>query len=368
MCDREVPAALGYRLPAEWEPHAATWLAWPHNCQTWPGGFDRIPEAWAELVRTIAPCEPVHVLAGGEDVMAEARAMVGRLANVTLHDISTNDAWVRDYGPTFLAGPPGAPPAVVDWNYNAWGGKYPPFDLDNLAPERIAEATGRRRFSPGIVLEGGAIDANGRGTVLAAEQSLVDDRRNPRLSAAEAERYLADYLAVERVLWLRGRIAGDDTDGHVDQLARFVGPSTVVAAREEDPADENHAVLEANYARLEAVADQAGRPLEVVALPMPRPVCHDGIRLPASYVNFYVANGLVVVPQFGDPADGRACEVLARLFAGRRVCGLPAADLVRGRGAYHCITQQEPVPVTAPRTLPPPRSSRTDRHPRRSRA
>jgi len=275
--------------------------------------------------------------------MAEARAMLGPLANVTLHDIATNDAWIRDYGPTFLAGPPHAPGAVVDWAYNAWGGKYPPFDLDCLAGERIAEAAGRRRFSPGMVLEGGAIDTNGRGTILAAATCLLNPNRNPQLSAGEVERYLADYLAGEHVVWLEAGIAGDDTDGHVDQFARFVGPSTVVAASEEDPTDENYAALEANYARLTRTTDQAGRPLEVVALPMPRPVCHAGTRLPASYVNFYLANGLVVVPQFGDPADGRACEILSRLFPDRRVYGLPAADLVGGLGAYHCITQQEPA-------------------------
>ena len=343
MCDHELPARLGYRMPAEWEPHAATWLAWPHNVETWPGTFGPIPAVWAELVRTIAPFEPVRILAGGEELMREARATVGHLANVTLYDIPTNDAWIRDYGPTFLAGPPDAPPAVVDWGYNAWGGKYPPFDLDNLAAERIAESTGRRRFSPGIVFEGGAIDVNGRGTVLAARPCLLHENRNPQLSAKALERYLADYLGAEHVLWLEAGMAGDDTDGHVDQLARFVGPSTVVAAREEDPADENHAVLEANYERLTRMTDQDGRPLEVVPLPMPRPVYHADTRLPASYANFSIANRLVVVPQFSDPADGRACEILSRLFPKRRVCGLPAADLAWGLGTYHCVTQQEPA-------------------------
>ena len=343
MPDSKTPASLGYRLPAEWEPHAATWLAWPHNRHTWPGKLEHIPPVWAELARTLARAEPVHILAGQGDVMQEARAMVGRLPNVTLHQIPTNDAWIRDHGPTFLAGPSDVPPALVDWQYNAWGGKYPPFELDNLVPKRIAEATGRRRFKPGIVLEGGAVDANGRGTILAAEGCLTNANRNPGLSKDEIERYLADYLGARHVVWLRGGIAGDDTDGHVDQLARFVGPTTVVAAVEKSPADENYAVLKANHQRLENATDQDGRSLEVIALPMPQPIHHGRQRLPASYVNFYIANGLVVVPQFEDPADREAMEILAAAFPNREVCGLPAVDLVCGLGAYHCITLDEPA-------------------------
>ena len=343
MSHSQTPASLGYRLPAEWEPHAATWLAWPHNRETWPGRFDAIPPLWAELARTLCRFEPVHVLAGGEDAMREARAMVGDLAGVTLHDVATNDAWIRDHGPTFLAGPPHLPPALVDWHYNAWGGKYPPFDLDNDVPRRIAAATGRRRFDPGIVLEGGAIDANGRGTILAAEDCLTDTNRNPGRSRREIEQYLADYLGARHVVWLRGGIAGDDTDGHVDQLARFVGPTTVVAAREKRAADENYAVLRADYERLESAVDQDGRPLEVIALPMPQPIHCQGQRLPAGYANFYVANGLVVVPQFDDPADREAMDVLAKVFPDREVRGLPAVDLAWGLGAYHCVTMQEPA-------------------------
>lgn len=343
MPDSNTPASLGYRLPAEWEAHAATWLAWPHNRDTWPGKIERIPSVWAELARTLAQAEPVHVLAGQGEVMQEAQAMIGHLPNVTLHPIATNDAWIRDHGPTFLAGPSDAPPALVDWQYNAWGGKYPPYDLDNLVPMRIAEATGRRRFAPGIVLEGGAVDANGLGTILAAEDCLTKANRNPGLSKDAIERYLADYLGARHVVWLTGGIAGDDTDGHVDQLARFVGPTTVVAAVETSPADENYAPLDANRQLLENAADQDGRPLEVIVLPMPQPIHHRGQRLPASYVNFYIANGLVVVPQFEDPADREAMEILAAVFPNREVCGLPAVDLVAGLGAYHCVTLGEPA-------------------------
>jgi agmatine deiminase len=340
MCHSETPASLGYRLRAEWEPHAATWVAWPHNRETWPGVFNRIPPVWAELVRLICQFEPVHVLAGEGEVMAQARAMVGDLHNVALHDVPTNDAWIRDHGPTFLAGPSDRP-ALVDWKYNAWGGKYPPFDLDDCVPQRIAQTTGRRRFRPDMVLEGGAIDTNGRGTFLAAEDCLTDVNRNPRLSRADAERYLADYLGARHVIWLKGNICGDDTDGHVDQLARFVGPTTVVIALEQRPEDENYAPLQASYARLKQAVDQDGAPLDLVPLPMPRPIRCQGARLPASYANFYVANGLVVVPQFDDPADREAIRILGQAFPDREVRGLPAVDLASGLGAYHCITLHE---------------------------
>lgn len=336
------PAALGYRMPAEWERHAATWLAWPHRRKTWPGKFEPIPAVWAKLIRTLAAGEAVHVLAGGDAVMAEARRMVGDLSGVTLHDIRTNDAWTRDYGPTFLVGD-GLPPALVDWEYNAWGGKYPPFDADNRVPQQIADLSGRRRFAPGIVLEGGAIDVNGLGTLLTSEQCLLNENRNPALSRSDIERCLADYLAVRKVLWLGEGVVGDDTDGHIDELARFVGPRTVVTMREPDPRDENYAPLKDNYRRLLTFSDQDGRPLEVVSLPMPRPIFHDGQRLPASYANFYIANGQVIVPQYGDPADAEVLATLSRLFPDRTLRGLDAIDLVWGLGAYHCITQQQPA-------------------------
>jgi agmatine deiminase len=291
----------------------------------------------------LAAHEAVHIEAGGVDIMAEARALVGDVPGVTLHDIRTNDAWARDHGPTFLVGPPDAEPALVDWEYNAWGGKYPPFDADNDVPRQVAEILGRRRFTPGIVLEGGAIDPNGRGTLLTTEQCLLNPNRNPGLSKSQVERFLADYLACPRVLWLGRGIEGDDTDGHIDELARFVGPRTVVAMREADPADPNHEPLEENYRRLQTFADQDNRPLEVIPLPMPRPMYHDGQRLPGSYANFYIANGVVIVPQYADPADAVVLDTLGRLFPDRRVLGLDAVDLSWGLGAFHCITQQQPA-------------------------
>lgn len=340
--DRPTPAALGYRFPAEWEPHRATWLSWPHNHDTWPGKFEPIPAVWAELVRSLAPREAVHVLAAGP-AAAEARQRVGDVPNVVLHDIRTNDCWMRDHGPTFLLGPPGAEPALVDWEYNAWGGKYPPFDADNRVPGQLAELLGRRRFSPGIVLEGGAVDSNGQGALLTTEQCLLEPHRNPQLDQAQIERYLRDYLAAAHIIWLGEGIVGDDTDGHIDELARFVGPRTVVAAVEDDPQDENYAPLADNWQRLEHATDQQGRSLELIRLPMPRPMFQNGQRLPASYANFYIANGAVIVPQYDDPADAAVREILGRLFPERKIIPLRAVDLAWGLGAFHCITQQEPA-------------------------
>jgi agmatine deiminase len=334
------PAALGYRFPAEWEPHAATWLAWPHKPETWPGKFEPIPAIWAEYVRTLAEFEPVHILAGGEAVFAQARELVGSVPNVTLHDIPTNDVWARDHGPMFLAGP-GLPPALVDWEYNAWGGKYPPFDLDNQVPGHVARLTGRKVFTPGIILEGGAVDGDGRGTILTTEQCLLNPNRNPHLSKSQVEQYLADYCGARKVLWLGGGIVGDDTDGHIDELARFVAPRTVVAALESDPADENYEPLQDNYRRLRSMTDADDRPLEVIPVPMPKAMYYDEQRLPAAYLNFYIANGVVVFPTFGDPADDVARDTLARLFPGRQIRGIRAVDLVWGLGAFHCISQQQ---------------------------
>jgi agmatine deiminase len=257
--------------------------------------------------------------------------------------VPTNDAWARDHGPTFLVGPRGSEPALVDWGYNAWGGKYPPFDLDDQVPKYVAQFTGRRRFEPGIILEGGAIDPNGEGALLTTEECLLNPNRNPGLSRAEVERYLRDYLGARHVLWLGRGIVGDDTDGHIDELARFVGPRTVVAAVEQDPRDANYEALQDNLHRLRSMTDQDGRPLEVIPLPMPRALFQEDARLPASYCNFYIANGVVVAPQYDDPADAEVLQTLARLFPTRQIRGISAVDLAWGLGAFHCITQQEPA-------------------------
>jgi agmatine deiminase len=336
-------------MPAEWAPHAATWLAWPHKEASWPGNFAPIPRLYARLVRTLAEYEHVNILAGGHSVPGgvsvhhKAERAVGDIKNVTLWDIPTNDAWVRDHGPTFLVGPTDQPRALVDWGYNAWGGKYPPFDLDDAVPQHIARRQGRRLFSPGIIMEGGAIDPNGRGTILTTEQCLLNKNRNPQLSKADVEQYLCEYLGATNILWLASGIVGDDTDGHIDELARFINETTVVAPLEDNESDENYAPLRENFDRLKSMRDQDGKPLEVVPLPMPQPMFYDDQRLPACYCNFYIANGVVIAPVYDDPADARVLDLLRSLFVGREVIGLPARELVWGLGAFHCITQQEPA-------------------------
>jgi agmatine deiminase len=336
------PADLGYRWPAEWERHAATWVSWPHNENTWPGAFEPVPEEFARLVLAIGEVEPIHVLAAG-DALRTAEHLVGGRENVILHDIATNDAWARDHGPTFLAGRPDLPHALVDWEYNAWGGKYPPFDLDNQVPRRVAELTGRRRYSAGIVLEGGAIEGDGEGTVMTTASCVLNSNRNANMTRERMEQYFADYLGARRVLWLpRGELAGDDTDGHIDQLARFVAPATVVAAVCEDAADENYQPLAENLSFLRGAQDAAGRTLDVIPLPLPAPKFFAGQRLPACYCNLYIASGLVLVPQFSDPADQRAVAILREAMPNHEVRGLPSLNLVWGLGSFHCLTQQEP--------------------------
>lgn len=292
---------------------------------------------------TIAEVETVHVLAGGEEVMKTAERLVGGRKNVILHDIPTNDAWARDHGPTFLSGTPELPPALVDWEYNAWGGKYPPFDRDNLVPRQVAEITGRLRYATGVVLEGGAIDGDGEGTVLTTASCLLNPNRNPDMTRDRMEQLLADYLGASAVVWLpRGELAGDDTDGHIDQLARFVAPATVVAAVAGDSSDENHEPLAENLSYLRSQQDARGRALEVIPLPLPSPKYFDGQRLPAGYCNFYIAKGLVLVPQFEDQADDRAVNILREAMTGHEIRGLPSLHLVWGLGSFHCLTQQEP--------------------------
>jgi agmatine deiminase len=344
------PATQGYRMPAEWEPHDATWLSWPHNPETWPGKVETVPPVWVEMVRALLPGEAVHLLVRDGEIEAEARAMLGAAGLVGprlhVHRVPTNDgAWMRDVGPTFVSrtASAGGGIAAVDWRFNAWGGKYAPWDDDDRVARSVAEIAGVPVFSPGIVLEGGAIDVNGRGTLLTTESCLLNPNRNPRLSRSEIEGVLRDFLGVRHILWLGEGIAGDDTDGHVDDLARFVAADTVVTVVTDDPRDPNHATLADNHRRLLAMTDQDGRPLRVLTLPMPAAVVHEGQQLPASYANFYIGNEAVLVPTFDQPSDAVALETLARLFPTRRIAGIRAVDLVWGLGTFHCVTQQQPA-------------------------
>lgn len=342
------PAELGYRMPAEWEPHRGTWLSWPHKEASWPGKFGRVPAIFARMVQHLGEHEEVHINVAGPDMEHAVRALLAdegaSSGNVFFHHNPTNDAWCRDHGPIFLQsdGTRGPAQVIVDWKYNAWGGKYPPYDLDDVVPTRIARELGVPVFHPGIVLEGGSIDVNGQGTLLTTEACLLNPNRNPELDQAAVEGYLREYLGVSHILWLGEGIVGDDTDGHVDDLTRFVDPTTVVTVVEDDPADENYERLQSNLERLNRMTNQDGTPLRVVTLPMPRPLYHQGQRLPASYANFYIANGIVLLPTYDPERDEQARTTLQALFPTREVIGIDCTDLVWGLGAFHCVSQQWP--------------------------
>jgi agmatine deiminase len=301
------------------------------------------------MVRHLADHEEVHINVAGPGMEKEVRRLLadsgGDAGNVFFHYNPTNDAWCRDHGPIFIQRRAGGSieEAVVDWGFNAWGGKYPPYDLDDVIPSRIAGELGIPAFHPGIIMEGGSVDVNGRGTLLTTEACLLNPNRNPELSRTEIEDCLRAYLGVSHILWLGEGIAGDDTDGHVDDLTRFVDPTTVVTVVEDDPDDENYEPLQANLERLQGMTDQDGRALRVVTLPMPRALWHEGQRLPASYANFYIANGLVLLPTYDPPRDEEARATLRQLFPDREIIGIDCTDLVWGLGAFHCVTQQWPA-------------------------
>jgi len=338
-------ASQGFRMPAEWEPHAATWLSWPHKQSSWPSKLERIPPLWVEMVRALAPGEVVNILVNDAAPAVRVRELLQRggvpLDNVRLHEVPTDDAWMRDHGPSFVTRD--GETVLVDWRYNAWGGKYPPWEHDNRVPRALARILGLPRVEPGIVLEGGSIDVDGAGTLLTTEQCLLNPNRNPTLSRAVIEQHLCDHLGARRVLWLGDGIVGDDTDGHIDDLTRFVAAATVVTVVEDDPADPNHAVLADNLRRLQSMRDAADRPLRVLTLPMPPPLEYEGQRLPASYANFYIGNAAVLAPVFNGPRDGEAVATLRALFPTRRIVPIDATDLVWGLGAFHCVTQQQPA-------------------------
>jgi agmatine deiminase len=340
-----------YRMPAEWEPHLATYLVWPHNRATWPNKFEPVPEAFARIAAALSQRESVRILIKDEAAADEVRALLkdagARIDRIELLAIATNDSWVRDHGPIFVnrsgsAGPV-AGQIALDWRFNSWGEKWGAFDLDDVVPHRLAERFGFEVVEPGIVMEGGSIDVNGAGVLLTTESCLLNPNRNPNLSREEIENYLRTYLGVNCILWLGDGIAGDDTDGHVDDLARFVNLDTIVTVIENDPMDENYPPLQDNLRRLQSMRDQAGRPFKIETLPMPTPVIFEDARLPASYANFYIANGAVLMPSFDCAADAEATATLARLFPDRRIMPIPCTDLVLGLGAIHCLTQQHPA-------------------------
>jgi agmatine deiminase len=340
---RATPRALGFRMPAEWEPHEATWIAWPHNRDDWPGRFAPIPWVYAEIVRKLAQAERVRILIQDRAAEEAARRLLRKsganLDAVEFFHAPTDRGWTRDYGPLFVRNRAGEV-ALTNWRFNAWA-KYDDWRNDAAIPGMLTGALQRRAWEPGLVLEGGSIDVNGKGLLLTTEECLLSSvqARNPQLNRRQIERALCDYLGARRIIWLRNGIAGDDTHGHVDDLARFVNADTVAIASEPDRADANYEPLRENLALLRKL------PLRVVKLPMPAPLIFQGRRLPASYANFYIANSLVLVPTFNDPNDRIALNTLARLFPDRMVTGINAVELVWGLGTLHCMTQQQPAPL-----------------------
>lgn len=344
-----IPAALGFRMPAEWHPHSSTWLTWPKDPETWPDRVTQVEEIYLQMIAALTPHEAVDLLVDDEDAERKVRARCSfpGAANIRFHHIQTVDSWIRDYGPNFLIHPQRRG-AFNDWIFNAWGNKYEELKKDDGVPRQLEATLQLQRFAPGIVMEGGSIEVNGAGCVLTTEQCLLNPNRNPQLTREEIEQYLKDYLGVTKVLWLGEGIVGDDTDGHIDDIARFVAPNVVVCAVEDDPADANYEILQDNLARLRSMTDAAGKPFEIVTLPMPGTVggsstgTRDLERLPASYANFYIANSVVLLPVFGHANDTRAVETLQRLFPDRRVDPINCEPLVWGMGTIHCVTQQQP--------------------------
>ena len=345
------PAQHGFTFPPEWHPHRGTWISWPRpEGISFPGKYQEAIEDIAGLVRVLAALEEVHLNVPNENykgiVKDFLKARRVNMRRVFFHFVPTNEAWSRDHGPAFVLrkrrGKTEA--AVVDWGFNAWGGKYPPWDADDAVPTRIAEALQLPVFCPGIVMEGGAVDFNGAGTVMTTTSCLLNKNRNPRLAKARIERYLRDYYGQTHVLWLGDGIEGDDTDGHIDDLARFIDARTIAIGIETSRRDPNYAILQKARRLLEKFRDQDGRPFEIVELPMPRPLAYAGQRVPATYVNFYFANGALLVPTFGQrDRDRQAIAVLRSRLPKRRIIGVDCRGLIWGLGAIHCFTQQQPM-------------------------
>lgn len=344
----KTPAELGYYFPAEFSQHTSTWLSWPHKEGSWPGKLDSIFPPYAEFIKYVALGELVNINVTDEAMKNFALTHLERagvnMANIRFHYFPTNDAWCRDHGPAFLINPEAEVKKVlVKWNYNAWGEKYPPHDLDNQIPIRIAEELGVPCFKSGIVMEGGAVEFNGNGTLLTSEACLLNENRNPHLKQDQIEQFLQDYYGVKQILWVGDGIIGDDTDGHIDDITRFVNQDTVVTVVEENKADANHSLLQENLERLRKMRLADGKQLNVIELPMPAPVIWDDQRLPASYANFYISNHAVVVPVFNDKNDQKALDILSDCFQDRKVVGVDSTDIIWGLGSFHCLSQQEPA-------------------------
>jgi len=340
------PKQLGFHCPSEFEKHDATWLSWPHNKDTWPGKISTIFPSYCNFVELLSHSEKVNINVGDEKLKLKAMDFLSKTNtnwdNIEFHFNPTNDAWCRDHGPAFIVNRKERKKAIVNWGYNSWGGKYPPFDLDNEVPKRIGKALNLQVFNPEIIMEGGSIELNGDGSLLTTTACLMNKNRNPHLSQKQIENYLIEYYGVEQVLWLNEGIVGDDTDGHIDDLSRFASENTVITAIEDSNKDENYYPLKDNLKRLVSMKLVNGKSLEIIELPMPSPLYFLNRRLPASYANFYICNSYVIVPTFRDKNDDKALMVLQKAFPNHKVVGIDSYDIIWGLGSFHCLSQQEP--------------------------
>jgi agmatine deiminase len=348
MNDSSPPVIEGYHMPAEWEAHTGTWLTWPHNPETWPNqDMEKVEADYLKIVKAIAQGEQAHILV--QDISAE-EALYDRLQandvnmnHIFLYDIPTNDSWIRDYGPNFLVREKEGcrEVAINDWDFDSWGRKYK-WELDDLVASVIAEQLELPKFNPDIVLEGGAIEVNGCGTCLTTDSCVLNPNRNDGIRRERMEEFLKNYLGASKIIWLSGDLEGDDTDGHIDNLARFVNPSTIICSLEKNERDANFLGLQQNYERLQAAKDQDGNSFQIIPLPMPGYVGSKEERLPASYANFYITNNAVLVPSYDHPNDGKALDIIASLFPARNTIPIPCKTLIWGLGGIHCLTQQQP--------------------------
>ncbi|HEX7194950.1 MAG TPA: agmatine deiminase family protein [Chthoniobacterales bacterium] len=340
------PGGQGYRMPAEWEPHEATWLSWPHREGiSFPDSYDSVMPAFVQMVSALRESEKVCINVMDYDQEEQVRFLLRDTdtVHVEFFHIPTNEPWCRDHGPIFIKRERTPHLAILDWDYNAWGGKYPPFDLDDVVPTRIAERLQVPVYYPKLIMEGGSIDVNGSGSLLTTTACLLNPNRNPNSSKAEIEQSLCDNLGVSQILWLGDGIEGDDTDGHIDDITRFVGHATVVTAVEDDPQDKNYEPLRSNLKLLKTMTDERGEPLHVIALPMPPRIEKGDRRLPASYANFYIGNTVVLLPVFNSRKDQRAIAILQSCFPTRKIVPIDCGELLWGLGAFHCLTQQQPA-------------------------
>lgn len=347
MNESKTPKELGYYFPAEFHPHVATWLSWPHKEASWPGKIHTIFPYYCRFVKELIKGERVCINVNDEAMKSFAISNLEQagvdISKVEFYLHPTNDAWCRDHGPAFLINPNAEQKKViVDWNYNAWGGKYPPHDLDDVIPTHIARHYNIPVYYPGIIMEGGSVEFNGKGTLMTSTACLLNPNRNPHLNQEQIEEYLGNYYGVDQVLWIDEGIVGDDTDGHIDDTVRFVNEDTVLTVIEENKNDDNYALLQHNLKQLQQMRLLNGKQLNIVELPMPDELVYQDQRLPCSYANFYIANKSVIVPTFRSTKDDRALQIIQSCFPDREVVGIDSTEIIWGLGSFHCLSQQEP--------------------------